>query len=246
MRLDLHYTEPRLVELYDCDNPRGADTDFYLALANDKSARRIIDLGCGTGLLTCELALNGRQVIGIDPSPAMLAIAKRKPAAELVKWIEGDADSLGAFEADLSLMTGNVAQVFLDDIEWDTVLNALHRALKPGGYLAFESRNPLARAWETWVREKTYEQVETPFGPLECWLELRNIEEGRVRFAGYNIFKNTGEELIVESELRFRTHTELTDSLVKAGFTIEQLYGNWQKDPFTPSSRRMIFVARRD
>ena len=126
MKLDLHYVDPRLAELYDRDNPRGADTDFYLALATEIDARRIIDLGCGTGLLTCELALEGRQIIGTDPSAAMLAIAKRKPGAERVQWIEADSDAIGMRGANLVLMTGNVAQVFLDDAEWDTTLHALY------------------------------------------------------------------------------------------------------------------------
>jgi hypothetical protein len=41
-----------------------------------------------------------------------------------------------------------VAQVFLDDAEWATTLRAIHTALRPGGHLAFESRNPDDRAWE--------------------------------------------------------------------------------------------------
>jgi ribosomal protein L11 methylase PrmA len=44
------YTDPRLVALYDTLNPRAADTAFYLALAEGKN--HIIDLGCGTGLLS--------------------------------------------------------------------------------------------------------------------------------------------------------------------------------------------------
>ena len=73
MKLDTHYVDTRLVALYDRDNPRGVDTDFYLALASELNDQRIIDLGCGTGTLTCELAIEERQVIGIDPSAAMLA-----------------------------------------------------------------------------------------------------------------------------------------------------------------------------
>ena len=117
MALDLHYTDPRLVELYDSENPRGADTDFYLSLAMDLDARLILDLGCGTGLLTRELAVDGRRVVGVDPSSAMLAVARRQPDADRVRWVEGYSDALGAPEADLLVMTGNVAQVFLDDEE---------------------------------------------------------------------------------------------------------------------------------
>jgi predicted RNA methylase len=70
IKLDQHYTDPRLVALYDIENTRGADTDFYLHLAADLHARHILDLGCGTGLLTCELAINGRQVVvSILPPP---------------------------------------------------------------------------------------------------------------------------------------------------------------------------------
>lgn len=245
MKLDLHYVDTRLVELYDRDNPRGSDTDFYLTLATEISSRRIIDFGCGTGLLTCELAIEGRQIIGIDPSGAMLAVAKRKPNAERIQWIEGDSSTLGKREADLVIMTGNVAQVFLNDNEWETTLHAIHATLRPGGYLAFESRNPLARAWETWIREDTFEQIETPFGLMDCWLELVDAENDKVRFLAHNVFKSTGEDLVVSSELRFRHHEELATSLTKAGFTIKQVYGNWHREPFTDASRFMVFVTQR-
>ena len=77
VRLDKHYVDPRLVELYDIENPRGADTNFYVNLASELKARTILVLGCGTGLLTRELAINGRQVIGIDPSSEMIRFARR-------------------------------------------------------------------------------------------------------------------------------------------------------------------------
>ena len=38
-KLDLHYTDPRLVALYDTDNPRGIDTDFFIQLANELQAQ---------------------------------------------------------------------------------------------------------------------------------------------------------------------------------------------------------------
>src|SRR5262245_1906515 len=113
IKLDQHYVDPRLVELYDIENTRGADTDFYVRLAADLDARRILDLGCGTGLRARELATEGRRVIGVDPASAMLAVARRQPGAERVQWVEGDSSALGRAEADLVLMTGNVAQIFL-------------------------------------------------------------------------------------------------------------------------------------
>lgn len=63
MKLDQHYVDPRLVALYEIENPRGLDTDFYIQLATELNAKLIVDLGCGTGLLTRELAQAGHQVI---------------------------------------------------------------------------------------------------------------------------------------------------------------------------------------
>jgi SAM-dependent methyltransferase len=247
MKLDLHYVDPRLVALYDIDNASRADTDFYLALAADLDARKIIDLGCGTGVLTRELATGsqGRVVIGVDPAAAMLAFARRQAGAERVQWVEGDARALGNATVDLVLMTGNVAQVFLDDAEWRATLDAIYAALRPGGHLAFESRNPLDRAWERWNRAATYEQIDSPNGPMQCWLELVRVGESRVRFEGHNVFMATGETLVASSELRFRTQAELTHSLRNAGFAIEQVYGDWHRGPVTDTSRVMVFVARR-
>lgn len=246
IKLDQHYVDPRLVELYDIENPRGADTDFYVRLAADLGARTILDLGCGTGLLTRELAIDGRRVIGVDPAPMMLAVARRRPGSERVQWVEGDATVLGTPEADLVLMTGNVAQVFLDDAEWAATLRTIHAALRPGGYLAFESRNPDDRAWERWNREATYQQFDSPYGPMASWLEVVHVGNGRVHLEGHNIFTATGEVVVASSELRFRSLVELTDSLRSADFTVEQVYGDWNRGPLTSASRVMVFIARRN
>ena len=245
MKLDEHYVNPRLVALYDIENPPGADTDFYIRLAADYEAERIIDLGCGTGLLTRKLAAVGRQVIGVDPAAAMLAYARRQPDADKVQWLEGDAAALGNYDADLVIMTGNVAQIFREDAEWAAVLRAIYNTLKSGGHLAFESRNPHDKAWERWNPEQTWQRMDTPLGSVESWLEVVEVGSRTVCFRGYTRFVDSGEELVADSELRFRSHAELTDSLHKAGFVVKQVWGDWDYRPFANSSRLMIFVAHR-
>lgn len=243
-KLDLHYVDPRLVELYDSANPLGSDTEFYLQMAAELKAQTIVDLGCSTGLLTRKLARDNRNVIGIDPAPAMLAVARRNDKAQHIQWVEGDRKALGTPDADLLIMTGNVAQVFLDDAEWTATLDAIRTALRPNGYLIFESRNPDARSWEHWNREETHTITSTPFGQIEEWLEVIDDSNGRVHFKGYNIFKDTGEVLVVDSELRFRCKDELIDSLKKAGFTVENIYGDWGRGPFTSASPIIVLIAR--
>jgi ubiquinone/menaquinone biosynthesis C-methylase UbiE len=69
----------------------------------------------------------------------MLAVARSRPGHDQVRWIDGDATTaVPALVADLAIMTGHVAQVFLDDAAWMQALRAVHRVLAPGGRLAFE------------------------------------------------------------------------------------------------------------
>ena len=62
--IDDPYRDAELVELYDLDNPDGEDHAYHRALADQIDVRSIVDLGCGTGLLTRSLAKPGRTVIG--------------------------------------------------------------------------------------------------------------------------------------------------------------------------------------
>ena len=245
MKLDLHYIEPRLVELYETDNPRGIDYDFYIQLAKDIHAKNILDLGCGTGLLAREMASHGWNVTGIDPAAAMLAYGQKQADAHLVRWVEGDSSALGEPDADLVLMTGNVAQVFLEDADWRRTLQHIYDALLPGGYLAFESRNPGLKEWETWTPEKTHTRSQTLHGELECWLELVSVKDGKVHFQAHNSFTETGESLVTNSTLKFRTEQEIRQSLEQTGFQVHHVYGGWRKEAFSSQCRLMIFVAQR-
>src|ERR1700742_4564248 len=147
---------------YDELNPADNDYRFYAALAASAGASRAVDLGCGTGTLTRMLASAGARVTGIDPDPEMLRVARSKDREGRVDWRLGCSDILESESAELAVMSGHVAQVFTADDAWLAALRDLHRTLVPGGLLAFESRNPGARKWESWTRELTIRTVETP------------------------------------------------------------------------------------
>jgi ubiquinone/menaquinone biosynthesis C-methylase UbiE len=131
------FSDPRLVKIYDTVNPIAEYETFYLDLAAKLSASSIIDIACGTGLLTCELAKRGHRLIGVDPSNAMLALARRRACGGQVEWFEGDALRLGDVGADLAIMTGHVAQIIRDDEVGSATLVAIREGLGPGGRVAF-------------------------------------------------------------------------------------------------------------
>ena len=242
----------RLVAIYDAVNPVAEYERFYLDLASKLSASSIIDIGCGTGLLTCELAKRGHRLIGVEPSKAMLEVARRRACGKRVEWIEGDALGLGEFRADLAIMTGHVAQFFFDDEGWHSALIAIRKALRPGGHFAFESRNPLVQPWADqeiedhvdWPTRTSRRTVDDPVaGRIECWTEILAAEDDRVRTGIHYLFTQSGEELVSTNELRFRSRAELGRSLSDAGFSVESVFGDWDSRPADPASRELIFVA---
>ena len=105
-------------------------------------ARSVLDVGCGTGAFACLLADRGIQTVGVDPAAASLEVARTKPGAQRVRWLQGDATTLPELQVDLATMTGNTAQVFLTDDDWSATLRGIHAALRPGGHLVFEVRDP--------------------------------------------------------------------------------------------------------
>jgi SAM-dependent methyltransferase len=180
----------------------------------------VLDLGCGTGTLALLLAADGREVIGVDPAGASLDVARGKDTAGRVRWYHGDATSLPPLAVDLVTMTGNVAQVFLDDVSWSATLRGIHDALVPGGHLCFETRRTAARAWEEWAAPSEPERLDVPgLGVVEQEFALTEVALPCVSFR-YTYRLPDGATIESRSTLRFRDLDEITRSLDDAGFEV--------------------------
>ncbi len=239
---DALFADPHLARLYDLLEDDRSDLDAYEALVDELGASSVLDIGCGTGSLACRLEARGVEVVGLDPAAASLAVARAKPGAERVRWIEGDVDALPPLAVDLAVMTGNVAMVFLDDATWKRVVAAAHRSLRPGGWLVFETRDRAARSWEAWTPEATFLTVDTPdVGPVDSWVEVTEVRLPFVSFRYTFRFRGSGVERTSESTLRFRSLEEAEASLRDAGFVI----GEVRDAPDRPGLEHVV-LARRD
>jgi SAM-dependent methyltransferase len=123
---DAIFAHPRLALVYDAFDGARDDLTAYLGIVRELRASRVVDTGCGTG-------------------------AWRSCWRGTVAWACGDAASATGFDADLAVMTGNVAQVFITDDDWGRALRAIRGTLRPRGYLVLETRRPERRAWEEWA-----------------------------------------------------------------------------------------------
>jgi SAM-dependent methyltransferase len=235
------FSHRRLAAVYDPLDPDRGDLDVYAAIVREFGARSVLDIGCGTGTFAIMLAAAGCDVVGLDPAEASLEVARAKPGASPVRWIHGYASELPELAMDMVTMTANVAQVFLTDGEWDAVVRAAYAALRPGGRLVFETRNPAARAWLEWTPKRTRERAEIPgVGWVDTWNEVTSVGGGLVTFRWTIIFESDGEVLTSDSTLRFRSRDEVEASLSSAGFVVDEV----REAPDRPG-HEMVFIARR-
>ncbi|HUZ52368.1 MAG TPA: class I SAM-dependent methyltransferase [Streptosporangiaceae bacterium] len=233
------FSDPRLARIYDPLDPDRSDLDVYAAMAAEFAARSVLDVGCGTGTLACLLAGRGLHVTGVDPAGASLDVARAKPGAGAVCWLHGDATRLPPLQVDLATMTGNVAQVFLTDHEWAATLRGVRAALRPGGRLVFETRDPARQAWLGWTREQSFARAEIPAaGVVQSWHELTEVTGELVAFRSIVVFEADGTVLTSDSTLRFRERDEVAESLAATGYRLDEV-----RDAPDRPGLEFVFVA---
>lgn len=230
--------------VYDQINGWGKDDEFFLALLKKVNAKKIADLGCGTGRLTTHFAKAGYHITAIDPNEEAIEYAKRKEYSDKVTWIVGDSANLETNAYDVVIMTANVAQVFLTDESWQNVISDVHRALKLGGHFIFDTRNPLAKAWEEWEKDETPDiATDHESGELlEIWTEYEGFIEDVFTFYETVKIARTDEIVVHEKmQLKFRTQEDIHESLQQVGFSQIQAYGDWEFQQASAETKSFIF-----
>jgi len=236
---DRQFSDPRLADLYDLGNAGSEDRDFYLSLAGARPVD-VLDLGCGTGLLSKTFAKRGHRVVGVDPARAMLDVARRPPQPANMEWDESTSEAYRSDRRfDLIIMTGHAFQVLLSDQQILQTLQTMAQHLKLDGLAVFETRNPAVYWDSVWARAYT---METPNGHVRA--ERRMTDSSRaphyLSFAWDYHFAD--ETLTSDSTLRFATKAEISNLATEAGLTVSQVWGDWDRAPFNhETSREMIF-----
>jgi len=110
--------------------------------AQVKAGQRVLDVGCGTGVVAITAARLGSRVVGLDLTPALLERAREnsKTAGVQVEWHEGDAEQLPFPDASFDVVMSQFGHIFAP--RPDVALAEMLRVLKPGGTIAFNTWPP--------------------------------------------------------------------------------------------------------
>jgi len=235
------YSDEEAAALYDVLNAWGPSDDFYLALVME--AASVLDVGCGTGAMLHRARQEGHvgRLCGLDPDRASLGVARRRTDIE---WVDGTAAAMEwDSEFNLAIMIGHAFQVLVGDDELRASLTAIRRALTAGGRFALETRNPLARAWESWP-ENAMDVVDPSGRPFRISYEVESVIGGVVTVTETTSDPDGAPLRVDRASLRFVDVDTLAGFLADAGFEIEAQYGGWLREPLDATSPEIITIAR--
>jgi SAM-dependent methyltransferase len=208
--------------------------------------RRVLDLACGTGNATLELARRGYEVTGVDSSAEMLRVARRK--APQLAFHEQDARHLALVERfDACVCLFDSLNYILEPEGLTAALAAVRRHLEPDGSFIFDLN--AIRALEQGMfdqeghgRDETIAYVwRSHYFPDRrlCRIDMRFFVQepaGRRSPASTREFTETHWQ-------RGYTIAEVTGSLMEAGFHPLAVFDAFTFRPPTPRSDRLYFVA---
>jgi len=162
-----------------------------------------------------------------------------------IDWIHGEIrSSTLSKKFELVVMTGHAFQVLIEDAEIVNALSRINLLLNENGRFAFETRNPLALAWEHWSVEYSGHVIDYSGARIDVVCDVIEVESGEfVRFSHTFSRSDWSQDEVSHSRQRFLGIDVLNSFLHEAGFDIEHQYGDWNGSPVSAASPEIITVG---
>lgn len=216
----------------------------------------VLELGCGSGRVLRPLAAAGCEVTGVDRSAGLLAIARQKTAAFSSQTTLVQADMrtvrLAKMDFDFVFIVSNTLMHLTTQVDQLAALESAYHHLRVGGLLLIDLFNPdiaylesvsgmqeLADQWEdeqsgAWVLKWT-----------SRYLDVAQQRQETI-FIYEEIFPDgCSMQTKISFPLRFWWPSEGVFLLEKAGFVVEEMFGDFDSRPYDDNSERLIFIARK-
>ena len=219
--------------------------DFAVEQLGLDEGTRVLDLACGHGRHSLELARRGIPVVGLDHSEPALALARAAALSEelAAEFVRGDMRDLpfgdGEFAAVINLFTS--FGYFEDELDDERVLGEVARLLGPTGRFLLDTINA------PWLfrnfRERMWRELEDEAVLLEE--HSYDLVAGRNE-ARWTLIRPDGTRGELAHSLRIYTAPELVAMLSRAGLVHTATYGDFEAGECTPETHRLILVAAKE
>lgn len=219
------------------------EVDFVIEKLGLEAGARVLDLACGHGRHSIELARRGLRVTGVDLSPRSLEVAREAAAREKVdvEFVQADMreiDFEAEFDAAINLFT---AFGYFESEEEDlAVVERVARALRPGGGFVIDTMGVLSLAGRYQLR--FWEEVGD--GVLMLQEHEWDVIEGRNR-AVWTFIRTDGSRSELRNVVRSYAPWELVRLIRNAGLEVKEGWGDFDGAPLTHQGRRVILLARK-
>jgi ubiquinone/menaquinone biosynthesis C-methylase UbiE len=204
---------------------------LMLQMLGDVRGLKILDLGCGEGGYSRELARRGAKVLGIDGSPRLIEVARQRALAEKldIEYLCANASALDAV-APASFQRVLASMSLMDVEDYHGAVQEAHRVLVSGGHLWMSITHPCFSApVSEWVRDET--------GRPQC-------------FAVDRYFERTAWDSTIAREFRapvVRRHRPLEDymgALLEVGFVLREFREPSATEQDLKKSQRFAYLTR--
>jgi len=218
-----------------------AEVDFIERTLRVKPGDRLLDIPCGVGRHTIELATRGYDVTGVDITKPFLEDARRDAARRnvAVRLEQRDMrtpDWVAEFDGACN-MCGSFG--YFEEKENADFLAGMARALRPGGRFVMDTH-----VTETLLARLTRERDWRRVGDTLV-LEERSYDPASSRTHTEWIFVRNGQVSRHSTSVRLYSYRELIELLASAGFSGVETYGSLKLEPFDLSSPRLYLVAEK-
>ncbi|MBU0985345.1 MAG: class I SAM-dependent methyltransferase [candidate division Zixibacteria bacterium] len=217
------------------------EVDRIITLLSMPRGAAVLDLCCGVGRHSLELARRGHPVTGVDRTAAYLEQAKAQASKDglQVEFVKGDMRTFCRPECfDIVLNMYTSFGYFEERDEDREVIANIYRSLRKDGFVLMEmiGKEILARIFHARV---WYEQDDTII------LEERKVAANWSRMDNRWILLRGSDRRELTFSVRLYSATELTNLLLDCGFAHVEVYGSLDGDSYDHTAKRLVVVAQK-
>lgn len=183
------------------------ETPILLALLPDLHGKNILDIGCGMGQHAKQYSdMGAKSVLGIDISEKMLGYAREHFYADNITYRQMVLEDIGKLNQKFDLITSSLVFDYVKD--FDKLMEDVYAIMEDGARFVFSMSHPMATAYDGQYPRYT------------------RSESGERLYANINNYFVEGQRKITwvvdDYELYHRTFSSILNSMIKAGFLIEE------------------------